>query len=85
MAHWRIPADVQHGAIDWRAYAESAHADLAGTVNAAHLLAVHTLHAELMSDDAVVENPVFEHLSLFPDLRRALLARRERVLSLAGF
>lgn len=84
MDNWRLPDDVQGGACGWRNYLESPHADLAGTVNAAHLLATHTLHPQLLSEDLVIESPVFEHLGVFPDDRRALLAKREFVRSLAG-
>ena len=84
MQRWRLPADVQDGATDWRAYRDSSHSDLAGTVHAAHLCAAHTLHPELIGDDAVVADPVFESLGIFPDDRRALLSRRERVMSLGG-
>src|SRR6201996_8584486 len=42
MDNWRLPEDVQSGASGWRSYRESAHSDLAGTVNAAHLFATHT-------------------------------------------
>ncbi|HTV97033.1 MAG TPA: HDOD domain-containing protein [Steroidobacteraceae bacterium] len=84
MSSWRLPDDVRGGASDWRDYQKSAHADLAGTVHAAHLLASHTLYPELMSEDAVLEDPVFEKIGLFPDDRKAMLAKREHVRSLAG-
>jgi HD-like signal output (HDOD) protein len=84
MQTWRMPAEVQDGASDWRAYRNSAHSDLAGTVHAAHLCAAHTLHPDLISDDTVVGDPVFESLGIFPDERRSLLSRRERVMSLGG-
>jgi HD-like signal output (HDOD) protein len=84
MQGWRLPADVQDGACDWRAYRDSPHSDLAGTVHAAHLCAAHTLHPELIGDEDVVADPVFESLGIFPDDRRALLSRRERVMSLGG-
>jgi HD-like signal output (HDOD) protein len=84
MQRWRLPADVQDGASDWRAYRDSPHSDLAGTVHAAHLCAAHTLHPELIADEDVVADPVFESLGIFPDDRRALLSRREHVMSLGG-
>jgi len=84
MDNWLLPKDVLDGASDWRNYRESSHSDLAGTVHAAHLLATHTLHAQLLGEDMVIESPVFEHLGVFPDDRRRLLAKREQVLALAG-
>src|ERR1700677_1105074 len=84
MDNWRLPEDVQSGASGWRNYLESAHSDLAGTVNAAHLFAAHTLHPQLLDEDLVMESPVFEHLGVFPDDRRELLAKRDHVRSLAG-
>ncbi|HEX4152012.1 MAG TPA: HDOD domain-containing protein [Steroidobacteraceae bacterium] len=84
MDNWRLPDDVQSGASGWRNYRDSAHGDLAGTVHAAHLLATHTLHPQLVSEEVVIESPVFEHLGVFPDDRRALLAKGEHVRSLAG-
>src|SRR5271156_1975018 len=65
MDNWRLPEDVQSGASGWRNYLESAHSDLAGTVNAAHLLATHTLHPQLLGEELVIESPVFEHLGVF--------------------
>jgi HD-like signal output (HDOD) protein len=84
MNSWGLPADVQDGASDWRRYRESAHSDLASTVNAAHLLAQHTLYPQLLTEDIVLESAVFEQLGVFPDERRAMLARRDHVRSLAG-
>ena len=84
MESWNLPGDVQHAASDWRNYRESPHGDLAGTVNAAHLLAAHTLHPQLLSEELVVESPVFEQLGIFLDERRAMLAKRDQVRSLAG-
>ncbi len=84
MSTWRLPGDVQDGASDWRNYRESPHSDLAGTVHAAHLLATHTLHPQLLSEEVVVESPVFEQLGVFPDDRLAMLAKRDAVRSLAG-
>jgi HD-like signal output (HDOD) protein len=84
MDNWRLPDDVQNGACDWRNYRESPHSDLAGTVNAAHLFAAHTLHPQLLGEELVMESPVFEHLGVFPDERRELLTKRDHVRSLAG-
>jgi HD-like signal output (HDOD) protein len=84
MSSWRLPNDVQEAASDWRDYPKSAHSDLAGTVHAAHLLATHTLHPLLLTEDIVVESPVFEHLGLFPDDRKVMLAKRDDVRALAG-
>lgn len=84
MGNWGLAADVQDGASDWRRYRESPHSDLASTVNAAHLLAQHTLYPQLLTEDIVLESPVFERLAVFPDERKALLARRDFVRSLAG-
>ena len=84
MSTWRLPGDVQDGASDWRNYRESPHSDLAGTVHAAHLLATHTLHPQLLSEEVVVESSVFEQLGVFPDDRMAMLAKRDAVRSLAG-
>jgi HD-like signal output (HDOD) protein len=84
MSNWRLPDDVQDGASDWRDYGNSAHRDLAGTVHAAHLLATHTMYPQLLDEALVMDSPVFEHLGVFPDDRRALLAKRDHVVSLAG-
>jgi HD-like signal output (HDOD) protein len=84
MNNWLLPKDVQDAASDWRNYRESSQSDLAGTVHAAHLLATHTLHAELITEDMVVESPVFEQLGVFPDDRRLMLAKRDHVRALAG-
>lgn len=84
MTSWRLPADVQEGAISWRQYRESAHSDLAATVHAAHLLATHTLHPQLLTEELVIDSAVFEHLGVFPDDRRAMLAKRDHVRSLSG-
>ena len=64
--------------------ASQAIAELAGTVHAAHLLATHTLHPQLLSEELLIESPVFEQLGVFPEDRRAMLAKRDRVRSLAG-
>ena len=36
------------------------------------------------SEELVLESPVFEQLGVFPDDRRAMLAKRDHVRSLAG-
>jgi HD-like signal output (HDOD) protein len=84
MASWLLSKDVQEAAGDWRNYRESAQSDLAGTVHAAHLLAVHTLHPQLLNEELVIDSPVFEHLGVFPDDRRRMLAKRDHVIALAG-
>jgi HD-like signal output (HDOD) protein len=84
MNSWALPADVQAAASDWRHYQESSHSDLAGTVNAAHLLATHTMYPMLLTEELVIESPVFEQLGVFPEERRTMLAKREHVRSLAG-
>jgi HD-like signal output (HDOD) protein len=84
MSSWRLPDDVQDAASDWRDYRKSSHSDLAGTVHAAHLLATHTLHPQLLDEHVVLESPVFEQLGVFPDDRRLMLAKRDHILKLAG-
>jgi HD-like signal output (HDOD) protein len=84
MRNWSLPRDVQDGACHWRSYQSSAHAELACTVNAAHLLATHTMYPKLLAEDVVLDCPAFEHLGMFADARRSLLVKREFVLSLAG-
>jgi HD-like signal output (HDOD) protein len=84
MNNWSMPGDVQDGASDWRNYRNSPHSDLAASVHAAHLLATHTMYPQLLGEDIVLEDPVFEKLGVFPDDRRAMLARLDRVRSLAG-
>ncbi|HEY2464972.1 MAG TPA: HDOD domain-containing protein [Steroidobacteraceae bacterium] len=84
MSSWRLPDDVQDGASDWRDYGKSGHTDLAGTVNAAHLLAAHTMYPQLLDEAAVLESAVFEQLGVFPDDRRSMLAKREQIRTLAG-
>jgi hypothetical protein len=79
-----LPDDVQDAASDWRDYGKSSHSDLAGTVNAAHLLATHTMYPQLLDENLVLESTVFEQLGVFPDDRRAMLAKREHVRALAG-
>jgi HD-like signal output (HDOD) protein len=84
MNGWLLPKDVQDAATDWRNYRDSNHSDLAGTVHAAHLLATHTLYPQLLGEELVIENPVFEQLGVFPDDRRRMLAKRDQVRTLAG-
>ncbi len=84
MNSWLLPKDVQDAASEWRNYRESTHSDLAGTVHAAHLLATHTMHPQLLDEALVIENPVFEQLGVFPDDRRRMLGKREHVRALAG-
>jgi HD-like signal output (HDOD) protein len=84
MSSWRLPDDVQDAASDWRDYGKSGHSDLAGTVNAAHLLATHTMYPQLLDETLVLESPVFEQLGVFPDDRRSMLAKREQIRMLAG-
>jgi HD-like signal output (HDOD) protein len=84
MKNWSLPEDVQDAASEWRDYRSSKHSDLAGTVNAAHLLATHTMYPQLLDEELVVESPVFEQLGMFPDDRRLMLGKLERVRSLAG-
>ena len=85
MTSWLLPKDVQDAASDWRSYPATSRDELAGTVNAAHLLATHTMHPELLDEALVIESPVFERLGVFPDDRRRMLAKRDHVLALAGF
>ncbi len=84
MKNWEMPADVQDGATDWRNYRESSHSDLASTVNAAHLLAQHTLYPQLLTEEVVLESPVFEQLGVFPDDRKIMVSKRDHVRALAG-
>jgi HD-like signal output (HDOD) protein len=84
MDSWLLPKDVQDAASDWRNYRESNHSDLAGMVHAAHLLATHTMHPQLLTEDVVIDSPVFEQLGVFPDARLRMLEKRDQVRSLAG-
>jgi HD-like signal output (HDOD) protein len=84
MDNWRLPGDVQDAASQWRDYRSATHGDLACTVHAAHLLATHTMHPQLLTEELVLESPVFEKLGVFPDDRKAMLAKRDHVRSLAG-
>jgi HD-like signal output (HDOD) protein len=84
MDNWRLPGDVQDAASQWRDYRNATHNDLTCTVHAAHLLATHTMHPQLLTEELVLESPVFEQLGVFPDDRKAMLAKRDHVRSLAG-
>jgi HD-like signal output (HDOD) protein len=88
MDGWLLPKDVQDAASGWRNFGrdlhESSHRDLAATVHAAHLLATHTMHPQLLDENELIENPVFEQLGVFPDDRRRMLAKRDQVRSMAG-
>jgi hypothetical protein len=42
------------------------------------------MNPQLLSEEIVLEDPVFETLGVFPDDRRAMLAKCDRVRSLAG-
>jgi HD-like signal output (HDOD) protein len=85
MDNWRLPGDVQDAACQWRDYRGATHSDLACTVHAAHVLATHTMHPQLLTEELVLESPVFEKLGMFPDERKTMLAKRDHVRSLAGF
>jgi HD-like signal output (HDOD) protein len=84
MEGWRIPADVQQAASDWRSYRDSPQVDLAAMVHASHLLAAHTLHPQLLVEEIVLESAVFEELGVFPDDRRHLLTKLDLVRSQAA-
>jgi HD-like signal output (HDOD) protein len=84
MSSWCLPGEVQDAAIDWREYRKSNQSDLAGTVHAAHLLATHTMHPQLLTEELVIDSPVFEQLGMFADERLKMLAKREHVRGLAG-
>jgi hypothetical protein len=84
MSNWLLPHEVQDAASEWREYRTSKQVDLAGTVHAAHLLATHTLHPQLLDEELVLENPVFEALNVFPDSRRQMLQKRDSIRELAG-
>jgi HD-like signal output (HDOD) protein len=84
MSAWRLPDAVQEAASTWRDYRTSAHADLAGTVHAAHLLAQHTLHPQLLGEETVLESAVFEELGVVPEDRRIVLLKREQVRAIAS-
>lgn len=84
MDGWHIAPEIQMGATDWRDYRSCAQSDLAATVHAAHVLAAHTMHPQLLVEEMVLESPVFEHLGLFVDQRRSLLAMRETIRATPG-
>jgi HD-like signal output (HDOD) protein len=84
MTNWSLPGDVQDAASQWRDYRACAHSDLAGTVHAAHLLATHTLHPQLLTEELLLDDAVFEQLGVFPDDRKTMLSKREQVRMLAG-
>ena len=84
MDGWHIAPEIQMGATDWRDYRSCAQSDLAATVHAAHVLAAHTMHPQLLVEEMVLESPVFEHLGLFVDQRRSLLAMRDTIRATPG-
>jgi HD-like signal output (HDOD) protein len=84
MDNWRLPSDVKDAASQWRDYRRATHGDLACTVHAAHVLATHTMYPQLLSEELVLESPVFETLGMFPDARKVMLGKREHVRNLAG-
>ena len=84
MNDWRLSGDVQDAASEWRHFRTSRQSDLAGMVNAAHLLAEHTLHPQLLGEQEVLENDVFASLGVHPGERMAMLSKRGRVREIAG-
>jgi HD-like signal output (HDOD) protein len=84
MTNWRLPLDVRSAASEWREYQTSAQVELAGTVHAAHLFALLDFDSAPDRAAAMLEDPVFVQLGLFPDERLAILAQRERVAQIAG-
>ena len=84
MSNWCLPCDVQSAACEWRTYQASAQVELAATVHAAHLLAELGPDSPPAHTAAVLEDPVFMQLGVFPDERLAILAQRDRVAQLAG-
>ncbi len=84
MEHWHVANEVQEAAVGWRVYRGSRHEDLAGTINAAHLLAEHTLHPLLIDEEAVMSDHVFEDLCVSGELRAAMLSRRAHVRQIAA-
>ena len=84
MSNWCIPSEIQEAASEWRSYRSSREVDLAGTVNAAHLLAQHTLHPQLLNEESVLTDTVFEQLGVFPDERVVVLEQRDRVRQVSG-
>jgi HD-like signal output (HDOD) protein len=84
MSNWCIPSEIQEAASAWRSYRSSREVDLAGTVNAAHLLAQHTLYPQLLGEEIVLADAVFEQLGVFPEERTTVLGQRERVRQVSG-
>jgi len=42
------------------------------------------MYPQLLNEDVVLEDPVFEQLGIFLDNRKAMLAKSDHVRSLAG-
>lgn len=84
MKNWSLPREVQDAACDWRAYQSSMQVELACMVNAAHLLASHTMYPQLMTEEVVLDSPAFAHLGMIADARQGMLVKRDYVRSLAG-
>jgi HD-like signal output (HDOD) protein len=85
MATWRISTEIQDAASNWRSYQSCSQGDLAATVNAAHLLAEHTLHPQLIDEEVVLGDSVFEFLGVFPDERAVMLTKCDQIRQFAGF
>jgi len=83
MEGWRIAPEIQAAATEWREYQNSPQADLAATVHAAHVLAGHTMHPQLLVEEIALESPAWEQLGVFLDQRKALLALREQIRATA--
>ena len=75
MTNWNLPGDVQDAASDWRNYRDSPHSDLAGTVNAAHILATHTMYPQLLARGHRARGPGIRETGRIP--RRAARDARE--------
>jgi HD-like signal output (HDOD) protein len=84
MSNWCLPSDVQAAACDWRTYQTSPQPELAGTVHAAHLFAELGRDSSPARTAALLEDPVFVQLGVFPDERLVILAQRDRVAQIAG-
>jgi HD-like signal output (HDOD) protein len=84
MTNWCLPPDVQAAASEWRDYERSSQVELAGTVHAAHLFAELGFDSSPVRAAAMLEDPVFIQLGVFPDERLAILAQRERIAQIAG-
>ena len=84
MSNWCVPSEIQEAASEWRSYRSSREVDLAGTVNAAHLLTQHTLHPQLLDEESVLTDTVFEQLGVFPDERVVVLEQCDRVRQVSG-